>query len=51
MRVNTPSASVTWQTGRSASLESRHDRDDVRGFYPQFTGEVVVGVVVLREII
>jgi transposase len=24
--------------------ELRHDRDDIRGFYSQFTGEVVVGL-------
>ena len=24
--------------------ELRHDRDDIRGFYSQFTGEVAVGL-------
>ena len=28
----------------SRLAELRHDRDDVRGFYSQFTGEVVVGI-------
>jgi hypothetical protein len=37
--------------GEVSLAELRHDRDDVRGFYSQFTGEVIVGVVALREII
>jgi transposase len=28
----------------SRLAELRHDRDDLRGFYSQFTGEVVVGI-------
>jgi len=30
--------------GESRLAELRHDRDDVRDFYAQFTGEVVVGI-------
>ena len=30
--------------GEARFAELRHDRDDVRGFYSQFTGEVVVGL-------
>lgn len=30
--------------GESRLTELRHDRDDIRGFYSQFTGEVVVGI-------
>src|SRR5215204_628900 len=29
--------------GEACPKELRHDRDDVRGFYAQFTGDVVVG--------
>jgi hypothetical protein len=30
--------------GEVCLSELRHDRDDVRGFYAQFTGDVVVGL-------
>ena len=30
--------------GDARLAELRHDRDDIRGFYSQFTGEVVVGI-------
>lgn len=30
--------------GEAHLAELRHDCDDIRGFYAQFTGEVVVGI-------
>jgi hypothetical protein len=30
--------------GEARLAELRHDRDDIRGFYSRFTGEVVVGL-------
>jgi hypothetical protein len=30
--------------GEVCLRELRHDRDDVRGFYAQFTGDVVIGL-------
>jgi transposase len=30
--------------GEACLKELRHDRDDVRGFYAQFTGDVIVGL-------
>jgi transposase len=30
--------------GATCLKELRHDRDDVRGFYAQFTGDVIVGL-------